>query len=168
MRGKNARLTVRRPTARALLVVCVSLLGALGIAGPANAAAPAPFTMTDEVIPDAGVFTFTATGPLCASGTFVDDVTAAGFAHSDQARSDGGFVLIRSTYTCDDGSGTFEMLKHLTLTFTESGFTDSGPVEFLGGSGAYAGMTGHGFTNGGTDAGSGIGGGTTTGVVQLR
>ena len=149
------------------MVVGVSLLGTLGIAGPASAAAPVPFTMADEVNFNSGVFAFTATGPLCTSGTFVDDVKVTAFPHSEQARSGGGFVLIRSTYTCDDGSGTFEMLKHLTLTFTESGFTDAGPVEILGGTGAYAGITGHGFGSGATDEESGIGGGTTTGVVQL-
>jgi hypothetical protein len=150
------------------LVVSVSLLCALGIVEPANAGPTVPFTMVDEVIPDLDVFTFKATGPLCASGTFVDDVNVAAFAHSDQARSGGGFVLIRSVYTCDDGSGTFEMLKHLTLNFTEDGFTDAGPVQILRGTGAYARITGHGFTNGGTDFVSGIGGGTTTGVLQPR
>lgn len=167
MPGKTAALTVRRSSARALLVAGVSLLGTLGIAGPASAAAPVPFTIADEVNFNSGVFTFTATGPLCASGTFVDDVKVQAFAHSEQARSGGGNVLIRSVYTCDDGSGTFEILKHLTLTFTESGFTDSGPEQILGGTGAYAGITGHGFTSGGTDEESGIGSGTTTGVVQL-
>lgn len=166
MFGKTTRPTARLTTSRAILAT-VGLLGALGIAGPANAAAPVPFTMTDHVDNNAGVFTFTTTGPLCASGTFVDDVRVLAFPHSDHARSGGGFVLIRSTYFCDDGSGTFEMLKHLTLTDTENGFTDAGPVEVLGGTGAYAGIMGHGFGVGGTNVDSGIGGGTTTGVVQL-
>lgn len=167
MRGNTAKPIVRKST-RAFLVVSVSLLCGLGLSEPASAVATVPFTMADEVIPDLGVFTFTATGPLCASGTFVDDVKVAAFALSDQARSGGGFVLIRSVYTCDDGSGTFEMLKHLTLNFTEDGFTDAGPVQILRGTGAYARMTGHGFTSGGTDFASGLGGGTTTGVIQPR
>jgi hypothetical protein len=140
------------------------MLGALVAAGPASAAAPVPFTMADEVNFESGVATFTATGPLCASGTFVDDVKVSAFAQSEHARSGGGNVLIRGTYSCDDGSGTFEMLKHLHLGFTETGFTDAGPVEILGGTGAYAGVTGHGFTTGETVGETG--GGTTTGSVR--
>ncbi|WP_270889599.1 hypothetical protein [Pedococcus sp. 5OH_020] len=166
MHVKTAALFRQKWTGRAL-VVGFTLVGALGLAGPANAAAPAPFTMTDHVDNNTGVDTFTTSGLLCPSGTFVDDVTAAGFPHSDHSHSEKGFVLIRSTFTCDDGSGSFTMLKHLTLTFTDTGFTDAGPVEILGGTGTYAGITGHGFTSGGTDGETGIGGGTTTGAVQL-
>ena len=162
-----ARLTARSATARPLLAVGVSLLAALGSIGVATTASPVPFTMADEVT-GSGASTFTSTGPLCASGTFVDDVSVLAMARSAQARSGRGFVLIRSVYTCGDGSGTFVMLKQLTLTFTDTGFADTGPVEILGGMGAYAGATGHGFTRGGTDARSGLGGGTTMGVVQLR
>jgi hypothetical protein len=146
--------------------LALGLLLPLGAAAAAQAAAPVPFTMTDQVNFNTGVFTFTATAPLCASGTFEDDVKVAAFAHSEQARSGGGFVLIRSTYTCDDGSGTFNMLKHLQLTFTEEGFTDIGPVEILGGTGAYAGIVGHGVTVGGTNDATGIGAGTTTGLIS--
>jgi hypothetical protein len=152
-------------TTRSAATLLAGMLATLVIAGPAAAAAPVPFTMADEVDFGAGVFTFTATGELCASGTFVDDVNVAAFAQSEQARSGGGNVLIRSTYTCDDGSGTFEMLKHLHLAFTASGFTTAGPVQILGGTGDYAGMTGHGFTTG--EVVGATGGGTTTGVVQL-
>jgi len=143
----------------------VAMLATLVLAGPAAAAAPVPFTMADEVDFVAGEFTFTATGELCASGTFVDDVKVVAAAQSDQARSGQANVLIRSSYTCDDGSGTFEMLKHLRLTFTASGFTTAGPIEILGGTGDYAGITGHGFTAG--EIIGETGGGTTTGVVQL-
>lgn len=166
MFAKTTPPTRRRTTTRAMLVG-VSLLGALEIASPASAAAPLPFTLTDHVNNVTRLYTFTATGPLCSSGTFVDDVKLGLFPASDHARADGGIILIRSVLTCDDGSGSILMLKHLTLTFTENGFTDSGPEEILGGTGAYAGITGHGFTNGGTDVGKGIGGGTTTGIVQL-
>jgi hypothetical protein len=98
----------------------------------------------------------------------VDDVKLGLFPVSDHANpTAGGNILIRTTLTCDDGSGSFFMLKHLRLTFNATGFTDSGPVEILGGTGAYAGLTGHGFTSGGTDLGTGIGAGTITGTVQL-
>ena len=77
-----------------------------------------------------------------------------------------GHVLIRSHYTCTDGSGTFDALKHLQLTFTETGFTGVGPMQILGGTGRYAGIVGHGIGVGSTDFETGIGGGTTTGFVQ--
>jgi hypothetical protein len=155
--GKTMRLA-------ALLVA--GMLAALLAAGPASAsAAPLPFTMADQVNFDSGVFTFTATSPLCASGTFVDDVNVAAFARSEQARSGGGILLIRSVYTCGDGSGTFDLLKHLTLRFTETGFTTAGPLEILSGTGAYAAITGHGFGSG--ESVGAIGGGTETGVVRL-
>jgi hypothetical protein len=162
-----ARLAARNATARPLVVMGVSLVAAVGSIGVATSTSPAPFTVADEVTGSAAP-TFTSTGPLCASGTFVDDVSVLAIARSAQARSGRGFVLVRSVYTCGDGSGTFVMLKHLTLTFTDTGFTDTGPVEILGGMDAYAGATGHGFTRGGMDAPSGLGGGTTTGAVQLR
>jgi hypothetical protein len=152
-------------TTRSAALLVAGMLAALLTAGPASAAAPVPFTIADEVNFDSGVFTFTATSPLCPSGTFVDDVNVAAFARSEQARSGGGVLLIRSVYTCDDGSGTFEMLKHLQLRFTETGFTTAGPLEILGGTGAYAGITGHGVTAGSTVGA--IGGGTETGVVRL-
>jgi hypothetical protein len=152
-------------TTSSAVTLLAGVLATLVLAGPAAAAAPVPFTMADEVDFVAGMFTFTATGELCASGTFVDDVKVVAVAQSDQARSGQGNVLIRSTYTCDDGSGTFEMLKHLRLTFTASGFTTAGPIEILGGTGDYAGITGHGFTTG--EVVGATGGGTTTGVVQL-
>ena len=153
-------------TMRLAALLVAGLLAALLAAGPASAsAAPVPFTMADQVNFDSGVFTFTATSPLCASGTFVDDVNVAAFARSERARSGGGILLIRSVYTCGDGSGTFDLLKHLTLRFTETGFTTAGPLEILGGTGAYAGITGHGFGSG--ESVGPIGGGTETGVVRL-
>ena len=156
---------VGKPMRLAALLVA-GMLATLLAAGPASAsAAPVPFSIADEVNFDSGEFTFTSTSPLCASGTFVDDVNVAAFARSEHAHSGGGILLIRSVYTCDDGSGTFKMLKHLTLTFTETGFTTAGPLEILGGTGAYAGITGHGFGSG--ESVGAIGGGTDTGVVRL-
>jgi hypothetical protein len=148
-----------------LLLAGVSLLGVLGLATTAHAAAPVPFTLTDTV-DQTPVRHFTTTGGvLCASGTFTDDVLVGAFAQSDRARSGGGNVLIRSHYTCDDGSGTFDSLKHIQLTFTETGFTGVGPVQILGGTGAYEGIVGHGVGVGATDAETGLGGGTTTGFI---
>lgn len=149
----------------AVLSVGVSALLAL-TAGAAHAAAPVPFTLTDTVgQTDVGQFTTTG-GALCASGTFTDDVLVQAFPRSDRARSGGGNVLIRSHYTCTDGSGTFDALKHIRLTFTETGFTGVGPVQILGGTGRYEGIVGHAIAVGATDFETGLGGGTTTGFVQ--
>ena len=61
MSGKTTAPTRRGTTWRAMLAGA-SALGALGIASPANAAAPAPFTLTDYVDNVTGVYTFTTTG----------------------------------------------------------------------------------------------------------
>jgi hypothetical protein len=119
------------------------MFAALLTAGAASAsAAPVPFTMADQVNFDSGVFTFTATSPLCPSGTFVDDVNVAAFARSEQSRSGGGVLLIRSVYTCDDGAA-FGLLN-TTLSLLRPASRPP-PAEILGGTGAYAGITGHGF-----------------------
>jgi hypothetical protein len=134
-----------------LPVALASVLAALGITGSAHAAAPVPFTLTDTIDFETGVGHFTTTGALCESGTFSDDVRVQAFARSELARSGGGIVMIRTVFTCDDGSGTFDALKHLTLRFTPTGFTTIGPFEILGGTGAYAGLTGYGVSDGATD-----------------
>src|ERR671936_325940 len=57
-----------------LAVVALAFLAPLGAAASARAAAPAPFSITEQVNFETGFNTFTATGPLCPSDTFVDDV----------------------------------------------------------------------------------------------
>ena len=152
---------------RAFPMVGVSELVALAVAGSAQAAAPVPFTLTDTV-DQTPVRHFTTTGGvLCASGTFTDDILVQAFAHTENARSGGGNVLIRSHYTCDDGSGTFDAIKHIELTFTDTGFTNAGPMQIVGGTGDYAGIVGHGIGVGATDGETGLGGGTTTGFVRM-
>jgi hypothetical protein len=140
---------------------------ALVLAGSARAAAPVPFTITDTVDFNTGARHFTTTGPLCSSGTYADDFTERA-PHSDNAQS-GGFVLvIRTVLTCDDGSGTFYALKRLRLQFTPSGFTVFGPFVIHGGTGAYAGINGHGMLDGAGDATTNTGGSVVTGILQRR
>jgi hypothetical protein len=108
------------------------------------------------------VFTFTATEPLCSSGTFEDDVRVA----VRPFRAGTGNLLVRTTYTCTDGSGTFDMLKHIFLTFgEEDDFTNTGPVQIVGGTGDYEGIVGHGVDVGTSDGSTGVG--TITGFVAL-
>ena len=144
----------------------MGLLAVFVIAQPAHAAENVPFTITENIDFEAGVFNFTATEPLCPSGTFEDDVSVAAFAHSEQARSGGFNLLIRATFTCDDVSGTFDMLKHVFITFTgEDSSTSTGPVQILGGTGDFEGIVGHGVDVGHAEGGTGVG--TITGFVVL-
>jgi hypothetical protein len=143
----------------------MGLLAVFAIAQPAHAAENVPFTITENLDFETGVFTFTATEPLCPSGTFEDDVAVEAVAHSGQARSGGENLLIRSTFTCDDGSGTFDMLKHVFIAFAEDGFTSTGPVQIIGGTGDYEGITGHGVDVGAAAGGTGMG--HITGFVVL-
>jgi hypothetical protein len=152
---------------RSAATLLAGMLAALLVAGAAAAAPPVPFSLVDEVdFAPGGAFTFTSTIPGCESGTFVDDIKVEAFARSERARSGGGNVLILATLTCDDG-GTFMMRKHIQLTFTASGFTTAGPFQIFGGTGDYAGISGHGFTTGEVVGVPGTGGGTFTGVVKL-
>jgi hypothetical protein len=149
-----------------MLKVSTAVMGLLAlsvVAEPAHAATQVPFTINEQTNFDTGVTTFTATDALCLSGTFVDDVAVAAFAHSDRARSGGFNLLIHTTYTCADGSGTFDMLKHVFITFTDDGITGSGPVQILGGTGDYEGVVGHGVDIGSASGPTGVG--TITGFV---
>src|SRR5215471_14812117 len=58
----------------AALAGAVALLAPLGVATSAQAAAPVPFTITEQINFATGDATFTATGPLCSKGIFADDV----------------------------------------------------------------------------------------------
>jgi hypothetical protein len=52
-------------------------VGRVLIAQPAHAAENVSFTINEQLDFETGVFTFTATEPLCSSGTFEDDVRVA-------------------------------------------------------------------------------------------
>ena len=116
--------------------------------GSAAAATQVPFTITETniVFTDTNDFgDFTATGPLCPSGTFVDTYRAlAGI----QGKPGVVTVLVETVYTCTDGSGTFNMQKHIRLVALPPGIGNTGPVSFQGGTGAYVRLTGYGVDNG--------------------
>lgn len=135
----------------------------LGV-GSAPAAEPTPFTITETF--DASVEgdpTFTATGGLCASGTLSDDVRVfAGNPVKPKAA-----LLIRTVYTCADGSGEFYAQKHVFIVFGETGLTNTGPVSLMGGTGRYDKLSGHGVDVGAQDFESGTGTGVVTGVLSL-
>jgi hypothetical protein len=144
----------------------VALLAPLGAATSAQAAAPVPFTITEHINGATGETTFTATGPLCPSGTFAADVKVFAPQPGSPAldASGGGNLLIHTVYTCDDGS-TFNAVNHVFITFTDNGFTNTGPIQLLGGTGAFANLTGHGVDNGSTNFDTGVGIGAISGVI---
>jgi hypothetical protein len=119
--------------------------------GSATAATQVPFTITETNI----VFTdvndygdFATTGPLCPSGTFVDTYRALGGLPGQHFQHAVVTVLVETVYTCADGSGTFNMQKHIRLVALPPGIDNTGPVSLHGGTGAYTGLTGHGVDNG--------------------
>jgi hypothetical protein len=141
----------------------------LAVTAPAaHAAPPESFTITENIDFNSEESpTFDATGPLCTSGTFEDEV--AGDRVAGHPDTTGKFnVLIRTVYTCDDGSGTFFAQKHVFITLNEDGSaTNTGPITLHGGTGDYTGLSGHGVDNG-TASAEGIGVGTISGVLSLR
>jgi hypothetical protein len=134
----------------------IGLLVALLIAPIASAAAP-PITVLqiDVVFGPGGSEEFTATGGvLCDSGIAVTDpVFVAGFGV--QGRGVGTFHLIK-TLTCDDGSGTFQILVDAATAPSSPGTLGSFSV--VGGTGDYVGLRG---------AGSLAGTGTDTGIIDV-
>ena len=141
--------------------------GLLAVTAPiAHAAPPEHFTITEEIDFNTGETSFTATGALCPSGTFEDVVVGDRFAgHPDTT---GKFnLLIRTVYSCSDGSGTFNAQKHVFITLNEDGsFSNSGPITLHGGTGDYTALSGHGVDEGSTTAGC-MGAGTIDGKLKL-
>jgi hypothetical protein len=134
----------------------------------AHAAPPEPFTINEDLDFVNGVFTFTtpSDGPLCPSGTFTDEVTVIGGLNNPALPKVN--LLIKTVYTCGDGSGTFFAQKHVFLTFNEDGSdTNTGPITLKGGTGDYTGLSGHGVNNG-TVTPEDIGVATISGSLKLR
>ena len=108
-------------------------LGCVALAAAPSASAQEPTIVTDITFPEEGnpFGTFTASDPLCPSGTFVDQAS--------------GFGAIRENFTCADGSGTFTILFHPQLTpVTPADCGNAGPFAVIGGTGDYAQLSGHG------------------------
>jgi hypothetical protein len=144
---------VRRRILRAAVPFVLCLCGAFGAATSAQAAARVPFTIIQTVTGPSpsggGEGTFTATVPLCPSGTWVDTVhNAAPNSPNSDAHSDRFNLLVGTVFTCDDGSGSFFVQSHVFFTFTGDVVTNTGPSLLLGGTGAYVNLEGNGINNG--------------------
>ena len=124
-----------------------------------------PFTIHERITlgpdgPETETFTVTE-GPLCPSGTFVDTVLNP--PPPDQARK--VTLIVRSVYTCADGSGTFNAMKELVGTPGPDGITSTGPIQLRGGTGAFTDLIGHGVDTGSIDFATGTATATDSGVI---
>jgi hypothetical protein len=126
---------------RCLVLTAVACL-AFAVVAPAYAQAPT--IVTDVTFSEEGVIgTFTATAPLCPSGTFVDEFVGGGGAFQS-GRPFHGFT-VRKTFTCANGSGTFTILFHPQFNpNTAAGCEEAGPFSVVGGTGAFSQLSGHG------------------------
>lgn len=105
---------------------------------------PQPFLIQESQKSFGASMTFTASGPLCRSGTWNDDLTH--FAETPNAKWQ---MVATTVYTCDDGSGTFSAEKNTHLQFfPDGGAMSHGPFRIVGGTGAYEGLHGSGRNDG--------------------
>ena len=104
-----------------------------------------PTITTSITFPEGGepFGAFTATEPLCPSGTFVDEQLGGGGAFVS-GRLYHAFSVLK-TFTCDDGSGTFTILFHPQFNpSTPASCEEAGPFSVVGGTGDYTRLSGHG------------------------
>ena len=123
----------------------LGVLWSLTAVGAAQADVPQPVIIqTNIVFFTTGHDTFTATAPLCTSGTIqsLRILMNPSAAHA---------WTVESEYTCDDNSGTFRIQYHPQAGANYAGgtreplFTVAGPWSIVnGGTGQYAKLTGHG------------------------
>jgi hypothetical protein len=150
--------------------VAALLAGALtiSVAWPVAAGAPEAVTIVSDVTfveggPNIGSFTTSGdaadSGSICPAGSFED--TGIRFA-GGQARTGIVQLQVFKTFTCDDGSGTFDVKMQIQANF------DTGIETFTwvvtGGSGDYASL--HGAGTGSTVPR--LGGNTNTYVGMLN
>jgi hypothetical protein len=126
---------------RSVLLVLISSVTAFGAV---EAGTPQPIIIETHVIftlPEP-VGTFTATAPLCATGTFKSKFVA-------QNPSVTHAWAASAQYTCDDNSGTFQ-IKFFpsgapSTAYLNSAFNVAGPWSVFGkGTGRYSTLSGHG------------------------
>ena len=138
-----------------IAVLVASTLAVIGMAS-AHAATQVPFTITETnivFVEGSDYGDFTATGPLCPAGTFLDTYRALAGLEGQHFQHALETVLTETVYTCADGSGTFNMQKHIRLVALPPGIDNTGPVSLQGGTGTYTGLTGHGVDDGANGVG---------------
>lgn len=123
------------------LVVAATAIAASSGAVPVLADVPQAVTITTQVVFNPNTQgTFTATGPICATGTLnvVREVVAVGPAAFN--------VNSLTEFVCDDNSGTFFLRIHPQANSRpKDGFDLNGPWSVWGkGTGDYESLSGHG------------------------
>jgi hypothetical protein len=147
----------RRIAAILSVVTSVGLAAAALTAGSAAAATPttrpARVVVHEVVDHTTDSYTFTASGPLCNAGTFVDDVTVVRTDRHHRI----SLWRVNTTYVCADESGTFTAVKLLTRIAHPTHALNVGTITFTGGTGAFAGLSGRGIDVGSSRNGHGAG-----------
>jgi hypothetical protein len=131
---------------RRRILPLLAALVCLVLAAAPFAHAQAPTIVTHVTFPEEGApfGTFTASDPLCPSGTFVDEFVGGGGAFNS------GYVFynastVRKMFTCADGSGSFTILFHPQFTpATPAGCFAAGPFAVVSGTGEYTQLRGEG------------------------
>jgi hypothetical protein len=149
---------------RTSLIAALATLVPLLAAANAHAAAAAPFTITEHIdqSTDPPSWTFTATGPLCPSGSLTDD-PFVGAGHPNPPGVFNGVSY--DVYTCADGSGTFFATKLSHIRVSDTGLTNAGEIQLHGGTGDYTSLVGHGIDDGTYDFATDIGVGNISGLI---
>jgi len=125
---------------------CWLLFAGLVLAAAPAASAQEPTIVTDITFPEEGepFGTFSASAPLCPSGTFVDEQIGGGGAFRSGHVFYHGFTVLK-TFTCADSSGTFTILFHPQFTpATPAGCEEAGPFVVISGTGTYSQLRGQG------------------------
>ena len=144
---------------RTLIGVFAALVAIVAAAAPVGAATPQDVTIVSHVTfdPDGNYGDFIASGPavtsglICGSGTFIDTrLQFAGF----QGRHGIVQLLVVKEFTCDDGTGTFEVKLQIRANFDTGIETFTWTV--LGGTDQYESLHGggHGSTVGNPPTGN--------------
>jgi hypothetical protein len=138
--------TSSRP-ARAIVAILAATLALISVLGPVAAGTPQQVQIVSHMNfnPDGPNFgDFTASGSavdsglVCASGTVLDTGIVFGGFQSGR----GAQILVRKTFTCADGSGTFFVKIQVHLDFETA--TESFTWVVLGGTGDYESLRGGG------------------------
>jgi hypothetical protein len=128
------------------LVVVFAAIALVMVSGVAQAATkPVPVSITGAIgfsESGAGSGTFSATGPVCSSGTILQ---LAGLFVGWQSNQ-GAQILVRHEFTCGDGSGSFVLQLAARLDFATS--TTDFTWTVLSGTGDYAKLHGTGSGTG--------------------
>lgn len=141
------RTRSRRRAAAAATCLAAATAAVVAGASPAAATPSKPhvrFVINEKVDHTTESYTFTASAPLCPSGTFTDDPTIVNLdrKHTIQV------WVVQTTYACDDGSGTFTATKKLLRIEHHNKAINTGFVVFTGGTGLYTHLAGKGTDHG--------------------